>query len=349
LKERNMNRYRSYQVILTAGLCLVAIVPAFAADKPKAVMAYYETSGSDGALHAFFSHLQQLPTDTFAIDKKGTVSGTVPSAALAFARSKGLQTFATVSNFGQTDFVPAIAHAIVTNKTTRAAAIQNMLAVVQANGYTGLNIDFEAVPRGDRKAFTTFIRMVGHTMRRAGYLTVVSVPAETQDDPQDSWAGAFDFKALAPHADILQLMTYDENGPWGPPGPVAGLDWVEACVKFAVTVVPSEKISLGMPAYGYDWNLTRNTGVQVYWKQIPALLARTGATPQWDTATSSPYFSYTARNGDQHVAWYEDSESIPLKAHLAVSYNLAGVSVFALGFEDRHYWAAVDSGLGSSN
>ena len=307
-----MIRFRNWQwpLLVTVLSVVVSSLPAFAGNPPKAVMAYYESSGSDGSLHDFFSDVQQLPTDVFAIDKKGRVSGTVPTAALAFARSKGIQTFATVSNFGATDFVPAIAHAIVTNKQVRAVAIQNMLTVVQANGYTGLNIDFEAVPPGDRHAFTAFIRLVGKTMNRAGYLTVVSVPAELKDDPKDSWAGAFQFKALAPNVDILQLMTYDETGPWGPPGPVAGLDWVEPCVKFAVSVVPSQKISLGMPAYGYDWNLTRNTGVQVYWKQIPSLLASTGATPQWDKASSSPYFSYTAQNGNAHVVWYEDSESI---------------------------------------
>jgi spore germination protein YaaH len=184
-------------------------------------------------------------------------------------------------------------------------------------------------------------------MRAAGYLTVVSVPAELQDDPTDPWAGAFDFKALGRDADILQLMTYDENGPWGPPGPVAGLNWVEPCAQFAVSVVPASKISLGIPAYGYDWNLTKGTGVQVYWKNIPALIAKVGAVPQWDVASSSPYFSYTAANRASHVVWYENAESIPLKSALAVRYGLAGVSVFALGFEDLTFWEAVSSGLGT--
>jgi spore germination protein YaaH len=60
-------------------------------------------------------------------------------------------------------------------------------------------------------------------------------------------------------------------------------------------------------------------------------------------------FLLHCRNGDARVVWCEDSESIPRKARLAVNYTLAGVSVFALGFEDRHYWEAVQAGLGSSN
>jgi spore germination protein YaaH len=318
------------------------------AQAPKAVMAYFESSGSSNSLHEFASYLDQIPTDTFAIDKRGNVSGIAPISALNFARSKGMKTFATVSNFGATDFVPEAAHEIVNNPVIRAKAIQNMLNVVETYDYTGLNIDFEAVPHKDRAAFSAFIRAVSKTMRSAGYLTVVSVPAELQDDPNDSWAGAFDFKALGHDADILQLMTYDENGPWGPPGPVAGLDWVEPCVQYAISVVPSWKISLGMPAYGYDWNLSKGGGFQIYWNQIPALIAKVGAVPQWDVSSSSPYFTYTAANGTSHVVWYENAESVPLKSKLAVNYDLAGVSVFALGFENLQFWEAVEAGLGKN-
>jgi spore germination protein YaaH len=336
-----------WKVRLLLPLLMVMGGPAFSQAQPKAVMAYWENPASEHSLRAFASYLNQIPTDTFAINSKGKVSGTAPVAALAFARSKGMQTFATVSNFGKTDFVPYIAHNIVNHAAIRAKAIENMLAVVETNGYSGVNVDFESVPRRDRAAFSRFIHDVAHSMRAAGYLTVVSVPAELQDDPTDPWAGAFDFKALGRDADILQLMTYDENGPWGPPGPVAGLNWVEPCAQFAVSVVPASKISLGIPAYGYDWNLTKGTGVQVYWKNIPALIAKVGAVPQWDVASSSPYFSYTAANRASHVVWYENAESIPLKSALAVRYGLAGVSVFALGFEDLTFWEAVSSGLGT--
>jgi spore germination protein YaaH len=344
----SMSTLRQFRILVTLILSLIALrASAFSQNQPKVVMAYYESSGSDHSLRAFASYLNQIPTDTFAIDRDGNVSGTAPAAALGFAQSHGMQTFATVSNFGNLGFVPLIAHHILTHPVIRAKAIQNMLTVLQTYGYTGVNIDFEAVPHRDRAEYTAFIREVAKAMRGAGYLTVVSVPAELQDDPNDSWAGAFDFKALAPNVDVLQLMTYDENGPWGPPGPVAGLDWVEPCVQFAVSVVPSNKISLGIPAYGYDWNVTKATGVQVDWKQIPALMAKWGATPQWDVASSSPYFSYTSAAGSSHVVWFEDSKSIPIKSGLTVTYGLAGVSVFALGFEDQTFWDAITSGFGT--
>jgi spore germination protein YaaH len=296
------------------------------------------------ALVHFAPSLNEIATDTFGVDDQGNVSGNVPKDALKFAHTKGMLTFAAVSNFGKTDFSPEIVHLVLTNPKARARAIGGMLRLVKESGYSGVNIDFESIPRKDRKAFTSFVRTVSQRMHNAGYLNMVSVPAELKDDPEDSWTGAFDFKALGKAVDILQLMTYDQHGPWGPTGPVAGLDWVEACVKFTVSIVPTNKVSLGIPAYGYDWNLTAGTGKQIHWKDIPALIAATGATPQWDNATSSPFFPYQTENGANHTVWYEDATSIPLKSALVGSYNLGGVSVFALGFEDQSFWDAVHAG-----
>lgn len=308
-------------------------------------MAYLESGESAyQSLTAFYSYLNQMPTDTFAVDVHGTVSGTPPVKALQFAKSKGMKTFATVSNFDAVGFDPNITHAILNDPKARAQAISQMLKLVQQSGYTGINIDFESIDLADRKVFSSFVHDVARKMRHAGYLTVVSVPAELKDNPADSWTGAFDFAALGQSVNILQLMTYDQHGPWGLPGPVAGLNWVEPSVVFAASVVAPSKLSLGIPAYGYDWNLTAKTGVQVFWKNIPALIAKAGATPQWDSASSSPFFTYHAADGSSHVVWYEDEKSIPLKSALAVSHKLAGVSAFALGYDDLTFWKAVHAG-----
>ena len=78
--------------------------------------------------------------------------------------------------------------------------------------------------------------------------------------------------------DVMQLMTYDENGSWGEPGPSAGLDWVEQSVKYAASMVAPAKISFGIPAYGYDWDLTDpSNNTQIVWTAIAPLVASTKA------------------------------------------------------------------------
>ena len=216
-----------------------------------------------------------------------------------------------------------------------------MLKKLAASHYSGINLDFESVTAKDRPAFTAFVATLAKAMHDAGYLVFISVPAELQDDPTDDWTGAFDLKALGELVDLVQLMTYDENGSWGDPGPVAGLDWVEKAVSFTASVVDSGKISMGIPAYGYDWNLAqKKANTQIAWRDIAPLLARTRTSAFWDPAASSPHFSYS-QNGEKHVVWYEDAKSLGLKFALVAKYHLAGISIWALGMTDDAFWSAI--------
>jgi len=324
-------------------LAWLAASPAGAAPT---TLAYYE-SNSQPALRAESRHLRQIAADSYAIDAAGKVSGAVTAAMLNTAKAARIQVFAAVSNFGANGFSEQIAHAVLTGGAAQSQAIQSLVVLAATHGFAGVNLDFENVAHTDRAAYSSFVLQLGAALHAQKSLLVVSVPAALSDNPADGWTGAFDYAAIGAACDIFQLMTYDENGPWGLPGPVAGLDWVTASLAYTLTAVPAPKISLGMAAYGYDWNSTRHTGVQVAESAVPALIARTGGVPQWDSATSSPWFDYVAGDGSSHVVWYENARSAQTKATLVRQHSLAGVSVYALGFDDPAYWAAIAAGLRS--
>jgi spore germination protein len=311
----------------------------------KTVLAYYEAANSKAALISFHRHFDELSTDTYNIDRAGNLSGSIPDDAIGFASGHDIASYLAISNWGRKDFSPAIAHAVLGSHVAQAKAIENILSVLSAHGYAGVNIDFESVPAGDRDRFSGFLDSLAKQVHASGFKLIVSVPAEQADNPSDAWTGAFDYIAIAKASDLVQLMTYDEHGPWGPPGPVAGDDWVLETVKFATAVVPKQKLSLGLPAYGYDWNLTAKTGAQIHWNEIPSLLSKTKTTPQRDLKSNAPHFSYTAADGARHEVWYEDAVSIAAKAGYAVTYDLKGVNEFALGFENQGFWDAVCLGL----
>jgi spore germination protein YaaH len=142
-------------------------------------------------------------------------------------------------------------------------------------------------------------------------------------------------------------MTYDEHGPWGEPGPVSGVDWVEACLCFSTGLVDPSRLLIGLPAYGYDWDLTASdpengiySAEYVSWRDFPFIESQLGVTGHWDASSQSPYLYYT-RDGHEHVLWYEVPMSIAYKLALIAQYQLAGLSVWALGLEDIHFWQGI--------
>lgn len=325
----------------------------FAGDQARAeaasVLGYYTPDdASYQALTTYHDYLTGVSTDSFNMTTAGGVVGDVPTQALSYAKSHALATYACFSNFGTSDFDPDLAHIILTNSSVRQKAVQNIVNTVKKNGYTGVNIDFESVMAGDRNALTSFVKSVSDALRPAGYQVIVSVPAKTEDDPSNGWSGAYNYAALGGYVDFLQVMTYDEHGPWSEPGSVASKGWIEDSLKFSVSQVAASKVLIGLPDYGYDWNLTTNREEdhhQIAGKNIAALLQKTGATVKWDAATSSPYFNYTDSQGSKHVVWYENARSIEEKAHLVPAYHLGGASVWALGMEDASFWKAVQTGM----
>jgi spore germination protein len=325
-------------------VCLIAAA-AKGADVPNsappAVLAYYTYDKScSEALHAHAAYMNQVAMDLCSVTDKGVVSGAVPVPDIDFAHAHHMAAFATVSNYSGSDFNAQVAHAILTTPAFTQTFLDGMLAKLKLGHYQGINIDFESISAPDRDAFSAFVQTVAKQMRAAGYLTMVSVPAKQVDDPTNSWDGAFDYKALGAAADVLQVMTYDENGPWGKPGPVAGLDWVELCIKFAVSKVAPGKINMGIPAFGYDWDLTDKTkSSQITWSVLSEKFANLDGG-EWDAASSSPHFSWHS-DGHLHETWGENERSLGLKVKLLAKYHLAGISVYALGMEDEAFWQAL--------
>ena len=312
---------------------------------PNRIVLGYYTGDTDSlsSAEATDTPLNEVSMDLIDMDSDGNLHGGLPQDLLVSDSAQGKLSYATVSNFGATDFDAGIAHGVLV--THRAAAIQAIATLAKTARLTGINLDFEGLFPADRDAYTDFVADLATQLHIQGSMLMLSVPAKNADDPGDDWTWPYDYEAIGKTADFIQVMTYDEHVPGEPAGPVAGIDWMQADLDYAVSQILPDKLLLGLPAYGYDFDVSHDTGVTVEWKDTQALVKSTGAKPAYDPASESEFFNYVASDGSHHQVWYEVPQGIQDKAHLAVTLNLAGVSMWALGFEDASFWSAVDAGL----
>jgi len=267
----------------------------------------------------------------------GTVESKTNPTVLSLVRSLRAKSLLSVTA-GSAE----IAHSILASESSRATAIENLLRSTAE--YDGISIDFEGLDPGDRDGLTGFMSQLAGRFRPTGKLVTMALSAKTSD-ARTGWAGAMDYAALAPHADLFVLMAYGfRTARSTTPGSAAPISWVEDTLEYAVSQIPASKILLGVPFYGYDWNTTAGPPAKVLRGPDAASLAsRYGATITVDPTQQSACLSYTDSDGHSHQAWFENRASLAPKLDLVRRHNLAGVAAWRLGHEDPEVWPAIDA------
>ncbi len=226
-------------------------------------------------------------------------------------------------------FSSDLANSILTNEAVQDTLLNNIIQTMSSKNYKGLNIDFEYVYPRDRENYNNFLRKTVDKLRPLGYTVSTALAPKLGSNQQGLLYEAHDYAAHGEIVDYVILMTYEWGYMYGPAQAVAPVNKVRQVLDYAVSAIPSQKILMGMPNYGYDWTLPfvkgsaarpiSNTGAV-------QLAERVGAQIQFDEQAQSPFFYYYDSSGKEHVVWFEDARSVEAKLLLVDEYNLGGVS-----------------------
>lgn len=231
--------------------------------------------------------------------------------------------------------------AVVEDQAVQRNLVLELGGVMQEKGYEGLDIDFEYIRAEDREEFAQFVSRTTQIMNLLGYpVSVALAPKTSRDQPGLLYEGV-DYRLLGAAANRAMLMTYEWGYTYGPPMAVAPLNMVRRVVEYALTEIPSEKISLGIPNYGYDWPLPYERGVTrartINKQEAIRLAIDHGVEIRFDETAMSPWFRYW-QYGIQHEVWFEDPRSQYAKFMLIKEYGLSGVGYWQLMNYDRANW-----------
>lgn len=265
---------------------------------------------------------------------------------IATAEQAGVRPVLTLTPMGADgNFNNALVTALVHDQRAQQRLLLGLLKVMEEKRYQGLDIDFEYVPREDRIAYVEFVARTRTVMDLFGYEVSVALAPKTSADQPGLLYEGIDYRLLGAVADRVLLMTYEWGYTYGPPMAVAPINMVRRVVDYAVTEIPREKISLGIPNYGYDWPLPFTRGVTKaesinYQKAIQTAVDH-GVDIQFDETAQSPYFRYW-QYGVQHEVWFEDPRSILAKFQLILGYGLSGAGYWQLMSFFRANWLMME-------
>lgn len=293
---------------------------------------------------AFLTYISPF---SYQVNPDGSLAPFNDAALIQAARKFRVAPLMVITNFRNGNFDTGLVDAVLTNESLQQTLIASIIRVLQAKGYYGLVVDFERISPENRQAYNSFLRKLVAALRPLGYPVGTALAPKPSDYTGGAWHGAHDYRAHGEIVDFVIIMTYEWGWSGGPPYAVAPIDLVADVIRYAVSVIPSKKILMGMPLYGYDWPLPYMPGGPWAKRLSPqaavALAARYGVVIKYDQKVQSPYFNYVDGNGVRHVVWFEDARSVQAKYLLANRYGVRGVSYWVLGLPFPQNWAVLDN------
>lgn len=282
----------------------------------------------------------------YKVKEDATLEPFDDDAILEAAKSKQVTPLMSITNFTATETGSNVAHIILSNKDLREKTIENVLKVMDAKGYKGLNIDFENVLPADRENYNTFLQLAVDRLHPKGYFVSTALAPKTSADQGGLLYEAHDYPAHGRIADFVILMTYEWGYRLGPPQAISPIDEIQKVVEYALSVIPANKIFLGFQIYARDWKIPHVAGQEAETfspQEAIQRAAKYGATIYFDETAQSPYYRYADEDGQQHEVWFEDARSAQAKFDLIKKFNLRGVSYWALGFPFPQNWALLNA------
>jgi spore germination protein len=248
---------------------------------------------------------------------------------LRLAHGRGLRAELLLGNWSNRlgAFDPRAAHRLLGDDAHIGRVARRLAAVVETQGWDGVNVDLEQVRRTDAGGL---VRLVERLQAELDPEQTVSLDVSGSATLRAYRVHGYDLEALGAAADVVVLMTYDYSGPtWSVPGPIGPLRWQRRAARAALEVVPAEKLDLGVAGYGYTWPRGR-TGRSVTVRAARRLVEQDDARAVWRPA----YGEWRARLSDGTVLWWSDARSYRLRVRLAEDLGLHGVAVWRLGSAD---------------
>lgn len=323
-----------------------------AANLDRLVTGYHPYWMGDAYTSYDWSLLSTVAWFSLELDGAGQITdahGWPWTALVAEAHAHGVKVLVTATLFSASAI-----DLLLASPGNRAAAIANLVAQVQAGGADGVSIDFEGVPHARKGDLVTFLGEL-----RAALAAALPDPVLTIATPAVDWGDAFDYDQLAANCDQLVVMAYgyhwSGSATTGPVAPLGG--WGTYDVPWTVNDyvgagTPREKMLLGVPYYGYEWGTvsgaagaaTTGNGLARTYAQAAGDATLFGS--MWDAPSSTPWMAYQDPTWFQ--TWYDDSVSLAAKYDLVQSEGLAGVSVWALGYDGARpeLWGALAGAFG---
>lgn len=301
---------------------------------------------SEEVLIKTLPNLTYLSVFSYHVTPTGDLISIDDEALINSALEQDVKAYLVVTNIGISgNFDSNLAHVILNSEKVQNDLISNIVIIMSKKKYFGLDIDFEYIYPVDLVLYNAFLKKVTEILHRNNFHVTTALAPKYSDTQSGLLYEAHDYYTHGQLSDHVIIMTYEWGYTYGPPMAVAPINQVEKILKYAVSVIPSYKIMMGIPNYGYDWVIPYKSGNKASTISNTAaieLAIQKKSEIKYDAVAQAPFFYYKDNLGSEHIVWFEDARSIQAKLSLVDKYNLSGISYWTIMNYFQQNWIILD-------
>ncbi len=240
-----------------------------------------------------------------------------------------------------------VTYNIINNPTVQDHFIENALYILRTKGFFGINIYAENVTNGNIDSIAAYFKKATAIFHSEGYKVLITItPATNVDIPGVNFE-KLDYSKLSEYADGIIFSSYDWARSYSYPSAIFPVNILRELLDYVVSIIPPEKIFLGVTALGYDWTLPYVPGateaVVISNNSAVQIAAENKIPIQFNEVAQSSYFYYIDSDGILHVVWFKDARSFNARTGLIEEYNLQGISIWTIMRFDTRMWLIINN------
>ncbi len=243
-----------------------------------------------------------------------------------------------------------VAFDLLLNPDFQDAQIENILKILKLKGYYGINISFEHISASNLYLYEEYFVKVSNRLGEEGFQLFVTITPNLTTIGEDVEFVRVNYSLLNHLANNIIFMDYQWAININPPSPISSIYHIDVFINYIKEYIPSDKVIIGMPTIGYDWELPYSAGLSsvnsLTLTSAIDLARNVGAAIQFDDTSQTPFYTYTTiHNGVpvDHIVWFIDARSINALLDLIYRYELQGAGIGNLSIYNTQLWFVIYS------
>ncbi|MDF2588326.1 MAG: hypothetical protein K0S41_2167 [Anaerocolumna sp.] len=297
-------------------------------------------------LLSYLSIFNYRITEDYKIDTLGEDSdlinlaleyGTIPIMMISSSTSQGFPDLELI-------------YEILLNKELQNQLVSETINIVKTKGYYGLNVMVSGINTTNQQLYIDLFNNFSTHLKNENLYFFITINLNVRDTSKDTSRDKLDYSTIGNLVEGIVFLQYYWGTSPGAPLPVNNIPHISSYVEYVETLMPPEKIIIGLTLIGYDWELPYRYNLsQVYALSLESVILlahNVNATIQFDDTSLTSYFYYQIFNPGgavDHIVWFIDARSIDYLLELSYEKNILGSGIWGIMVFNQQLWSLICS------